>query len=105
MKEQVGLFSMRRIQAGRAWASAGRSPACWCPPWIRDVIYVTNTKSGKDRVVPMNQPVREELLRMSEQSDGEFVFVSKRTGLNLTEIKKGFNAACREAEIRNFKVP
>jgi integrase len=69
----------------------------------RNVIYVTNTKSGRDRVVPMNRPVREELLRVSGQADCEFVFVSKRTGLNLTEIKKGFNAACREAEIQNFK--
>src|SRR5262249_2858245 len=69
----------------------------------RNVIYVTNTKSGKDRVVPMNQLVRQELLRMSGQPDSEFVFVSKRTGLNLTEIKKGFNAACLEAEIKNFR--
>jgi integrase len=69
----------------------------------RDVIYVTNTKSGKDRVVPMNQLVRQELTGLRERADGEFVFVSKRTGLNLTEIKKGFNAACVEAEIENFR--
>jgi Phage integrase family len=56
--------------------------------FTRNVIYVSNTKSGKDRVIPMHQTVRDELIRMSEQADGEFVFVSKRTGLNLTETKK-----------------
>ncbi|MCI0660640.1 MAG: site-specific integrase [Acidobacteria bacterium] len=71
--------------------------------FTRNVIYVSNTKSGKDRVVPMNQTVRDELIRMSEQADGEFVFVSKRTGLNLTETKKGFNAACQDAGIKNFR--
>jgi integrase len=71
--------------------------------FTRNVIYVSNTKSRKDRVVPMNQTVRDELIRMSEQADGEFVFVSKRTGLNLTETKKGFNAACQDAGIKNFR--
>ena len=71
--------------------------------FTRNVIYVSNTKSGKDRVIPMNQTVRDELIRMSEQADSEFVFVSKRTGLNLTETKKGFNAACKDGGIKNFR--
>jgi integrase len=41
--------------------------------FTRNVIYVTNTKSGKDRVVPMNQAVRDELIRMRELANGEFV--------------------------------
>jgi integrase len=45
----------------------------------RNVIYVTNTKSGKDRVVPMNQPVREQLMEMNKLADSEFVFANKRT--------------------------
>lgn len=71
--------------------------------FARDVIYVINTKSGKDRVVPMNQIVRDELTKMKDQSTSESVFVSHRTGINLTETKKGFNAACSEAGIKNFR--
>jgi integrase len=71
--------------------------------FARSLIYVTNTKSGKDRVVPMNQTVRDELMTMKERTKSDLVFVSYRSGINLTGIRKGFIAACREAGIKNFR--
>jgi hypothetical protein len=50
--------------------------------------------------VPLNSEARQFLLDVyKETSDEEFVFVNPKTGLNLTDVKKGFNSACREAGI------
>lgn len=71
--------------------------------FARGLIYVTNTKTGHDRDVPMNSVVRETLLELQKQyGDFEYVFTNMKTGVNITEVKKGFNAACREAGIEDF---
>ena len=71
--------------------------------FLRGLIQVTKTKSGKDRDIPMNEVVREELLRLKADSSGsDYVFVSEKTGRALGWIKRGFAAACREAKIENF---
>jgi integrase len=51
----------------------------------------------------MSNQVRNALLSLKQGNKTEYVFVSKKTGVNLTEIKKGFNAACRKAGISNFR--
>jgi integrase len=72
--------------------------------FARGLIYVTNTKTGHDRDVPMNSVVRKTLLELQKQySDFEYVFTNPNTGVNITEVKKGFNAACREAGIEDFR--
>ena len=69
----------------------------------RSLIYVTNTKTGHDRAVPMNSVVRDNLLALREESGGfEYVFTNLRTGSRLTDVKKSFVAACREAQIEDF---
>jgi integrase len=70
----------------------------------RGVIHVTNTKTGRDRDVPMNSEVRRILLELQRQAEDEaFVFRSRKTGLNLTDVKHGFNGACTDAGIDDFR--
>lgn len=72
--------------------------------FVRGLIYVTNTKTGYDRDVPMNSLVKEILLELQRQNDGfEHVFANPATGVNVKDIKNGFRAACREAGIQDFR--
>lgn len=70
--------------------------------FARGVIYVRQTKTGKDRVIPMNALVRE-ALEGQQQEDSEYVFVSPRTSGRLVEIKKAFRAACNAAGLHDFR--
>ncbi|HEY6332736.1 MAG TPA: site-specific integrase [Blastocatellia bacterium] len=86
---------MRRGEIlSRAWAHVD---------FGRNVIHVTNTKSGRNRVVPMNEVVRSELLQLKGAGNpcGP-IFVSMKTGAALVEIKKGFRAACDSALIEDM---
>jgi integrase len=67
------------------------------------LINFTETKTNRDRSVPMEPIVREALLELSEQAgNGEFVFTNPDIGTRYTDVKKSFSAACREAGITNF---
>jgi integrase len=66
-------------------------------------INFTETKSNKDRSVPMEPIVREALLQLCEGAgDAEYVFVNPTTETRYTDIKKSFTAACQEAGITGF---
>jgi integrase len=70
----------------------------------RSVIHVTNTKTGKDRDVPMNSDVRYILLDLQRQGKDEaFVFKNRKTGVNLIDVKRAFNGACVDAGIEDFR--
>ncbi|HEU0254072.1 MAG TPA: site-specific integrase, partial [Pyrinomonadaceae bacterium] len=61
------------------------------------------TKTNRDRAVPMELIVREALLDLSQHSGNvEYVFTNPDTGTRYTDVKKAFSAACREAGITNF---
>jgi integrase len=60
----------------------------------RRLIYVTNTKSGKDRVIPMNQAASSSLEHV--QRAGKRVF-------NVDSIKVAWAAALRDAKIEDFR--
>lgn len=66
----------------------------------RNVLNVRQTKTGKDRVVPMNDNVRLMLEDMSKTN--EFVFTSPRTNGKLIDLKKGFRKALEDAKIFNL---
>jgi integrase len=69
----------------------------------RNVIYVPNSKTGKDYAVPMDEDVRGVLLRLQRESKGgEFVFVNPDTGGPYSDMKKAFGTACRLAGIKNL---
>lgn len=62
------------------------------------------TKTNKDRSVPMEPMVRTALLELRESAcDAEYVFVNPDTGTRYADVKKSFSAACREAGITDFR--
>ncbi len=67
----------------------------------RGLINVRNTKSGKDRAVPMNSVARG-LLESLPKSSG-YVFPSPRTGGRLVDVKVSFEAARKLAKIPDFR--
>jgi integrase len=67
----------------------------------RGAIHVRQTKSGKDRLVPMNSTVQA-MLESLPKSSG-YVFPSPRTGGRLIDIKIGFMRAVAVAKLTNFR--
>ena len=69
-----------------------------------NTITFKETKTNKDRSVPMEPIVRTALLELREKAgDAEFVFVNPDTGTRYTDVKKSFSAACRKAGITDFR--
>jgi integrase len=71
----------------------------------RGVIHITNTKTARDRTIPMSQHVRDVLLSLHRTRKGDRVFTSikrKDSGRGIVDIKKGFVAACNDAGIVDF---
>jgi integrase len=68
-----------------------------------NTINFKQTKTNKDRSVPMEPIVRSVLLELREVAgDVEYVFVNPDTGTRYTEVKRSFASACREAGISDF---
>lgn len=68
-----------------------------------NLINFTETKTSRDRAVPMEPIVREALLELSRKSSNtEFVFTNPDTRTPYTDVKKSFSAVSREARITNF---
>src|ERR687891_470717 len=75
--------------------------------FLRGVIHVVNTKTARDRIIPMSQRVREVLIEQRETQKGDLVFASRRiakrrAGEGLVDVKKAFVAACIDAGIEDF---
>lgn len=69
--------------------------------FARGVIHVRDTKTAKNRVVPMNAAVREMLERQPKKSG--HVFPSPKTGGQLVDIKRPFGMACEAAGIADLR--
>jgi integrase len=67
----------------------------------RNLIQIRESKSGKKRLVPMNETMRNLLGNLKRKS--EFVFPSPKTGGRLDNIKRSFRRAVDEAEIKDFR--
>jgi integrase len=66
--------------------------------FLRGVIHVVNTKTARDRIIPMSQRVREVLIEQRKTQKGDLVFGSRRiakrrAGEGLVDVKKAFVAA------------
>ena len=59
----------------------------------RNIIHLIRTKSGKQRDVPINSLVRNELFALQSQGESEFVFANPKTGRAFTDFKKAFTKA------------
>lgn len=72
----------------------------------RGIVTATNTKTGKDYSVPMNQTAREILERLVAQAKGNswaYLFMNPKTGTHIKDCKKGFRAALKDAGITDFR--
>ena len=62
----------------------------------RGLILVQRTKTGRDRIVPMNSTVRETLAAIRQQAEGDQVFP-------INDVKRSFSYACVKAKIADFR--
>jgi excisionase family DNA binding protein len=71
---------------------------------LRRQILVTGTKSGKNRIVPINSELLPVLEGLKQTSGGcGYVFSNPRSGRPLQDIKRAFYTACSAAGIRGFR--
>lgn len=63
------------------------------------LIRVERTKSGQNRLIPMNSGLYDALRALRKQNSGSHVFGNGETGKPLTTVKTAFKAACRRAGI------
>lgn len=67
-----------------------------------------HTKSGKRRVVPLNEEARRAMLNRAryraEFCPASLWVFSHRNGERVGNVQNGFQAACKRAEILNFRV-
>jgi integrase len=90
------------------WALAGqaREREIFNLQWFdvdfgRGLLHVRNTKSGRDRDVPINAVVRC-LLESLPKSSG-YVFPSSKTGGQMADVKSRFNPACDAAGLKGLR--
>lgn len=64
------------------------------------LLHVRDTKSGRDRVVPLSSALHAELA--AQGSDGDWLFPGRRAGQHLTEIKRAWTSSLRAAGISSL---
>jgi integrase len=69
----------------------------------RGLIYVPNSKTGRDYAVPMNEDVRNTLRQIRSTIRGNgYVLINPDTAKPYTDIKTAFGTACQLAGIENL---
>jgi integrase len=69
------------------------------PGWL----LIVKSKNGQPRMIPMSRRVKRVLEQLcNDESCGQYVFTSIRTGGKITDCKNGFTSSCEEAEIDDF---
>ena len=66
-----------------------------------DVIAIKGTKTKYDRYIPISKPLKELLSRIEKVQD---VFVFNRNGAKLTDFKRSFKTACRNAGLKDLHI-
>lgn len=70
--------------------------------FVKGYIFNEDSKSGKSRKIPMNAAVLEALHDLPKKY--EYVFFNEETKSHVKDIKTGFKAACRRAEIKGLRL-
>lgn len=71
--------------------------------FAKSFILIEDSKSGKSRKVPMNTFVYR-ILKELPRTSPEHIFFNPETNDHVKDIKTGFRAACRRAEIRGLRL-
>ena len=61
-----------------------------------------DTKNSERKEIPIDGTVRATLQGLTRRLDVAYLFYDQETGMRYQDIKKGFNAACRRAGIKDF---
>jgi integrase len=71
-----------------------------------EILTVTNTKNGKDRTIPMNTDLIEELKRIkSEQTQNSpYVFPNTTTGEPITTVRNSWRKVCKELQLDDIRL-
>lgn len=75
--------------------------------FLREVIWVTETKSGEDREVEINGTARallKELVEQACEKGWEYLFTNPKTGTRYKDIKKAFKNAVRDAGLTDLRL-
>ncbi|MFH1363314.1 MAG: site-specific integrase [Candidatus Omnitrophota bacterium] len=68
----------------------------------RGIVYLSNTKNGERREIPMNEAVRQAFIRQPKYKDSPYVFCNKH-GEPFRDIRKSFVAGLKKSGIINFR--
>ncbi len=72
--------------------------------FIRNVIELLETKSGKPRTIPIHPDIKPTLQRLCEQAgENGYLFESEQTGKPIHDIKTAWRNALDDAEITNLR--
>jgi integrase len=66
------------------------------------LIQVVNTKSRRNRIIPINDALFEVLKGLERK--GDYVFTNPETGRPYKTVRRGFQNACRRADIKGFRM-
>jgi len=69
----------------------------------RRTIRVDKAKSGKIRILPINDALFKELSILKKDQKSDYVFVYPKTGKPINDVKTAFNATLRRAGIRDLR--
>ena len=67
-----------------------------------DVIAIKGTKTRYDRYIPISKPLKELLSGIEKNQDCLYVF--NRNGVKLTDFKRSFHTACRNAGLKDLRI-
>jgi len=69
----------------------------------RRLIYVANTKTDEKREIATNSILHRTLAELRKERKGPYVFPGKEDGKPYIDIRKGFRAALKKSDIKNFR--
>ncbi len=67
-----------------------------------DVIAIKGTKTKYDRYIPISKPLKDLLGGIEKRQDCPYVF--NRNGVKLTDFKRSFHTACRNAGLKDLHI-
>jgi integrase len=104
LKGRAHLKHLVKVALGTGMRLGKQVNLCWQNvDFTRSVLIVTNTKSGKDREIPMNPDVLDILRSFRNGSTQRgFVFKSSRIETHVKEVKRSFKTALRLAGIEGL---
>ncbi len=68
----------------------------------RDIIYLLNTKNGEKREIPMNAYVKNALMSVPRDTEGELIFFTGN-GRLFKDFRKSFFTALKKSDIKGFR--